>query len=176
MILGDPTLRSLAYANGWWLFWKSALAHVGIRGLRILKLLLTTKPEQRPIDVDKDLAIMRHNFVENALKMHRRIALILKDEGIIPVLMLQPLLALDREKPMPPIERELFEFNISSYQPNYEKFIRSARDTAAVYESAMAKELGAQFFELTGIFRDVPHQMYTDYCHLTPKGNRVGAE
>ncbi len=176
VIMGEPTLYSLAYANGWWLFRKSALFHVLGRGLRVLKLVVSGKTEPRPIDVSRDLALLPGVFQHNALAMHRRIALILRDLGIVPVFMLQPMLALDRDKPMPDIERDLFRFNLESYRPNYEEFLTQARDTVAKYESAMAQELGAEFIDLTGIYRQVPQQIYTDYAHLTPLGNELLAQ
>ena len=173
VIMGEPSVSALAYANGWWWFRRSALAHLVGRGLRVVKLIIKGKPEQAPVNVARDLAGLSQVFPQNALAMHRRIGLILKDVGVVPVFMLQPMLALERDKPMPEIERQLFEFNIESYRPNYEPFIHQARDTVSAYEQAMAEEIGAEFLDLTRIFRDVPGQIYTDYAHLTPEGNAL---
>lgn len=173
VIMGEPSVSALAYANGWWWFRRSALAHLVGRGLRVVKLIIKGKPEQAPVNVARDLAGLSQVFPQNALAMHRRIGLILKDVGVVPVFMLQPMLALERDKPMPEIERQLFEFNIESYRPNYEPFIHQARDTVAAYEQAMAEEIGAEFLDLTRIFQDVPGQIYTDYAHLTPEGNAL---
>ncbi len=173
VIMGEPSLYALAYANGWWLFRRSALVHVLGRGLRVVKLALKGRPQQTPVDVEQELAGLSQVFPRNALAMHRRIGLILKDEGVVPVFMLQPLLALERDKQMPDVEGQLFEFNIESYRPNYEAFIHQARDTVSAYERAMAEEIGAEFIDLTRIFRQESGQIYTDYAHLTPDGNAL---
>ena len=115
-------------------------------------------------------------FQGNALKMHRRIGLILRDEGVAAVFMVQPLLAVEREsKPMEGVEKKLFDFNISSYRPNYESFIRQARDAVVKYESAMAGEVGAEHIDLTRLFGGIRERTYTDYAHLTPLGNELVA-
>lgn len=177
VIMGDPTLGSLAYGNFWWFFRKSALAHVLGRSLRVVKLILSPKRPRPTIDVEKDMAGMQQVFPENALKMQRRIALILKDEKVVPVFMLQPMLALMRgQKPMSEIEQKLFDFNINSYSINYEPFILRARDYVVTQETAMANELGTNFIDLTGIYAGVPDQIFTDYAHLTPLGNELLAK
>jgi hypothetical protein len=177
IIMGDPTLGSLAYANFWWLFRKSALAHVVGRALRVVKLVIKPKAPRPTLDVDREMAGMEKVFPENALKMQRRIALILRDEHVVPVFLLQPMLALERgQKPMPEIEQKLFDFNINSYALNYEPFILRARDYVVTQETAMARELGASFIDLTGIYAGVPDQIFTDYAHLTPLGNELLAK
>ncbi len=126
VIMGEPTLYSLAYANGWWLFRKSALVHQLARGARNIKLMLAGHPEQKPMDVDRAVAGQERVFMRNALKMEERSGLILRNEGVVPVFMLQPLLILERNRPgMTGVERELFDFNVSSYLPNYEDLHRS---------------------------------------------------
>ena len=37
----------------------------------------------------------------------------------------------------------------------------------------MARDVGAHFIDLTGIYAGIPEQVYTDYCHLTPAGNTL---
>lgn len=175
-VMGDPTLSSLAYGIGWWAFRKSAAVHIAGRALRVVKLLLTPEEKQAPVDVGQALADLPAVFQHNALKMHRRIGLILRDEGVTAVFMVQPLLAVERDhKPMQGVEKKLFDFNISSYRPNYESFIRQARDTVVKYESAMAREVGAEHIDLTRLFGGIREQAYTDYAHLTPLGNEMVA-
>ncbi len=109
--------------------------------------------------------------------MHRRSGLILRDAGAIPVFMLQPMLILERNRPHPTeIERRLFEFNVASYLPNYEAFVTRAADFVREQETAMAKDVGGLFIDLTGIYHDTDQQAYTDYAHLTPLGNRMLAD
>jgi len=176
VVMGEPTLYSLAYANGWWLFRKSALVHLLARGARNVKLMLAGRPEQHPMDVARAVAGQERVFTKNALKMEERSGLILRNEGVIPVFMLQPLLILERDRPgMTGVERQLFDFNVSSYLPNYEDYITQAVKTVRVREAEMAAHVGGVFIDLTTIYKEVDGQVFTDYAHLTPLGNEVAA-
>ena len=124
------------------------------------------------MNVDSAMAGLAQTLPYNALKMHRRSGLILRDEGIVPVFMLQPMLILERgHKPMPPMEQKLFEFNVNSTLPGYEAYAHRAAQYIASQEQAMATNIGGEFIDLTGIYAGVPEQIYTDYVHLTPSGN-----
>ena len=114
--------------------------------------------------------------MKNALKMEERSGLILRNEGVIPVFMLQPLLILERNRPgMTGIERKLFDFNVSSYLPNYEDYITRAVKTVRVREAEMAEHVGGVFIDLTEIYQQADGQVFTDYAHLTPLGNQIAA-
>lgn len=173
LIMGDPTVYSLAYMDAWWLFRKSALANLTMRGLRGVRELVATRHATRtPVNVDEALQGLEDVFPRSALAIDRRIGLILRDAGVHAVFMLQPMLILERErKPMPPVERKLFDFEVASYLPNYETFLRRAVPYVSARERAMADAVGALFLDLTPIYATVPQQAYTDYCHLTPFGN-----
>jgi hypothetical protein len=174
VILGDPTLKSLAYGGGWWLFRKNALATVTGRALRTLSLLLSRQPRQAPIDVPQALAGLHDVFPRSALRMHHRIGLILRDEGVRAVFMLQPLLILERgHKPLTPVEQRLFDFNVTSDRPNAEAFMHAAVPFVREEEQHMAYELGATYLDLTGIYGATREQVYLDYCHLTAHGNAI---
>jgi lysophospholipase L1-like esterase len=173
-ILGDPTAASLIYADAWWLFRKNALAHVLGRALRTLKLLLASRPPHAPVDVTRSLAGLHDVFPRSALKMHRRIGLILRDEGVRAVFMLQPMVILEGgHKPLTPVEQRLFDFNVTSYRPNHDAFIRAAVPFMRDQEQQMAKQVGATYLDLTTIYGATREQAYTDYCHLTPLGNAI---
>lgn len=175
-ILGEPTVGSLAYANGWWLFRKSALVHQLAAGAKNLHLLLTKHGPRTPIDVGKAVASQARVFGENAFKMELRSGLILQSEGIIPVFVLQPMLILERNRVgMTGVERRLFDFNVSSYLPNYEQFITRAVETVRDRENPMAAQVGGLFIDLTPIYEESQGQIFTDYAHLTPLGNQVAA-
>lgn len=173
-ILGDPSVGSLVKANAWWFYRASPLAHVTIKALRNLVAIATAPEpgERTPMDVDRAMAGLEQNFPANALKMHRRSGLILQDEGVRPIFMLQPILALERgRKPLTAVEQQLFEFNLASYLPNYEPFLHRAADFVRAEEQKMAADVGGEFIDLTGIYAGVEEQIYTDYVHLTPRGN-----
>lgn len=177
VILGEPSLYSLAYANGWWLFRKSAFVHILAMGARNLKLALKSKGPREPINVDAAARIHRQVFAANALKMEERCGLILQREGVIPVFALQPLLILERDRRgMVGVERELFAFNVSSYLPTCEPLMHLAVETVRQDMSAMAPTVGGDFIDLTTIRESTEGQIFTDYAHLTPLGNRIGAD
>lgn len=173
-IMGEPTFRSLLAANGWWFFRKSALIHALGRGGRELALLLRGTPEQQPIDVDRALAAVERTFGDNALRMVRHTTLIARDEGIPTVFMLQPLLILERGRPgMEEMEKALLEFNVESTLPNYEQYMREAVPMISEMTREAVSETGAEYIDLTGIFREARGQIFTDYAHLTPEGNEI---
>jgi hypothetical protein len=174
VILGDPTTASLLYSGGWWLFRKNALGHVIGRALRVLKLVLAPRGPRAPVDVVTALAGLHDVFPRSALKMHRRIGLILRDERVRAVFMLQPMVILERgRKPLSPVEQRLFDFNVASYLPNYEAFIREAAAYVAGEEQQTAAQVGATYLDLTRVYATTREQAYTDYCHLTPLGNAI---
>jgi hypothetical protein len=134
--------------------------------------MVSPRRTPRPIQVDSALAGLQQVFPNNALKMHRRSGLILRDENVVPVFMLQPMLALERgHKPLTPMEQKLFDFDLQANRPNYEAYAHRAAQYIASQEQTMAKEIGGEFIDLTGIYAGVPEQIYTDYVHLTPAGN-----
>lgn len=174
VVMGKPTFYSLVYMDGWWLFRKSAFANVALRALRGLKKMLGPRPDRTPMDVAKAMEGLQQVFPRSALKMQRRSGAILRDEGVRAVFMLQPMLVLERDhKPMSPMEQKLFDFNVSSYLPNYETFMHQAVPYVRTQEEGMARAVGAQFIDLTEIYAGVPEQTYTDYCHLTPFANAL---
>lgn len=179
VIMGPPTLRSLASMNGWWLFRRSALAHALLRNARTVRTLLTPAPEQSPIDVEQALVQLEEIFAANALAMMERTALILQHEGIPALFMLQPLLILDRNRPgMEEMEERLLEFNVQSTLPNFEAFMHRAAPLVSAMSSESLTALGADYLDLTRLYWDgsVPGQVFTDYAHLTPEANRRLAE
>jgi hypothetical protein len=176
-IMGDPTLGSLLYGTGWWLFRKSAFIHEVARAASNVKLLLSRRPVRRPIDVDRAAAQHQQVYSNNALKMEERSGLIVRNEGAIPVFLLQPMLILERDRAgMTEIEQRLFQFNVDSYLPNYEGFVQRAAAYIRTRNSEMAAKVGGAFIDLTGIYKTTSGQIYTDYCHLTPLGNQIAAK
>ena len=176
VIMGAPTVRALIRMNGWWLFRKSAFAHVAIRsGRGLVTVLRGRQGEPHPILVDEALESLQVVFRNNALKMVERNALLLRREGIPALFMLQPMLVLERENlgRMPDIEQRLFEFNLESTQPNYEEYARRATPVVAGMVRETVEPLGGRFLDLTGIFKESNGQIFTDYAHLTPEGNQI---
>jgi hypothetical protein len=176
VIMGPPTVRSLIRMNGWWLFRRSAFAHVAIRaGQGLATVVRGRQGDTVPIMVDQAVESLQEVFRSNALTMIERNALILRREGIPALFMLQPMLILERENVdrMPEIERRLFDFNVGSTQPNYEEYMRRATPIVADMVRETVEPLGGRFLDLTGIFERSDGQIFTDYAHLTPEGNRI---
>jgi lysophospholipase L1-like esterase len=173
-IMGPPTLGSLASANAWWLYRKDPLSHVVIKTVRGISARRAPEEGRPPIEVDSALAGLREVFPRSAGKMHRRLALILRDEGVDAMFLLQPMLAMESgAKPLTPTEVELRRYMLASWLPRYDEYLRQAVGFVNAEESRMATELGAHYFDLTGIYAGVKEQIYTDYCHLTPLGNEL---
>ncbi|MGI9628604.1 MAG: hypothetical protein ACR2QM_17350, partial [Longimicrobiales bacterium] len=176
VIMGPPSLRALVYGNAWWLSRKSAFAYTAFRGAQTLGRLIRGKPQEDPIDVEQALRGVAETFPANALSMIERTALILRHEEVRGVFMIQPMLLLEEQSELVPLEQELFEFNVESYLPNYEDFIVRAVPLVSAMEEEAVTQLGGHFMDLTSIYAGIDGQVYTDYTHLTPLGNRVLAD
>lgn len=173
-IMGDPTLKSLAFQNFWWLYRKSALVHLVTREARKLGGLFRDRGSRRPLDVERSMAALQHVFPRNAMTMIDRYVRMVRDAGAIPVEIHQPMLILERDRPgLTGIERELFDYNVSSYLPNYEQFMRRATPWVTDTLGRVVRAAGGHFMDATGIYADATGQVFTDYCHLTPLGNEL---
>jgi hypothetical protein len=177
-IMGTPTLSSLVRMNAWWLFRKSAFAHVTGRALQALGPALRGGGPPSPMDPDSATAAATEVFDRNARKMIERSALILQHERIPSLFMLQPVLALERDRlaRMPGIERKLFDFNLTAERPGYEQYIRRIVPIVSERVRETVTPLGASYLDLTAIYDRPVGQVFTDYCHLTPTGNRLLAQ
>jgi lysophospholipase L1-like esterase len=178
-IMGDPTIASLIQANAWWFYRKSAFGYVTIRALRDLKTAVKTMISRatRPAMVVPDaLAGLHDVFPRNALKMVERNVMLVRNEGATPVLVLQPMLILERDRSgMPEIEKKLFDFDVQSLLPNYESFIHQAVPWVSDTARKVVEGKGGVFMDATGIFHDAQGQIFTDYVHLTPHANELVA-
>jgi hypothetical protein len=175
-IMGPPTLRSLFVANFWWFYRTSAAVHVSARLARDLAQALRNY-EQYPVDVDEAMAALKTTFAANALPIVERNVLLTEAAGVEAVFVLQPLLILERDRPgLSGIEKELFDYNVSSYLPNWEEFMNQAvAHTSGLAHEAVERR-GGNYLDANGIFRDATVQIFTDYAHLTPSGNRILSE
>jgi hypothetical protein len=175
VIMGPPTLYSLAYMDAWWLYRKSALAHLVIEAARSAKWLVFPPPKNRqPLNVEQALAVHRTVFEHSALPMIDRIAVLLKHEGVHAVFMQQPQLILERGRTqMPAIEHRLFDFDVASWWPGWEEFMHRAVPETSERVRQVVQADGEAYLDLTGIFRDMQGQVFTDYAHLTPAANRL---
>lgn len=180
VIMGEPTLRALGTANLWWLSRRSAFVHLALRQGRTAKNAVTavlSPPDRTPLDVERSLAGLQRTFQANALKMVERNVRTLSAEGVVPVFVLQPMLILERERSgrgMPPVEQQLFRFNVDSYLPNYEPLMKRAVPFVSRRTRETVHAAGGVYVDATPVFSPADtQQIFTDYAHLTPYGNRV---
>lgn len=172
VIMGDPTFGALVQANGWWIARKSAFAYLGFRTAQSLGAALSRPGNRAPLDIEACTAGLKRNLPQNALAMWRRMALILKGEGVTGVFMLQPLLMLEQERPgLTPIEKQLSEYNVQSWLPGHDEYVRIVTPWISDTARKTLSPLGGHFLDLTWIFRGSEGQIFTDYAHLTPRGN-----
>jgi hypothetical protein len=176
-MLDEPTASAWLSYTGWWLFRKSHLVHLGGRTVQPLWLQVRKIGKPRNvIDIDQALRDLQTNAQRNFVKMIERSALILHHEKVVPVFTLQPELVFRQQKVLSPLERQIYQELDSEWQVNFVEFKNRARPIVADYAREAAEKGGGLFFDLTDIFGGIDDDVYTDYCHLTPTGNKRLAE
>jgi hypothetical protein len=73
-------------------------------------------------------------------------------------------------------ERQIYRELDTEWQENFVEFKNRARPVVTEYARRAAEGSGALFFDLTDVFGGMEDDVYTDYCHLTPMGNKRLAE
>jgi len=176
--MAEPTLSAWLYYSGWWLFRKSHFVHLAGRALNnTSQLIRAASRGARPrLDVETALTNLRVNAENNFVKMVERNGLILAHEGVVPVFALQPEIAFRQSKKFSPLEQQIYDEMNTYWAENYIDFKNRARRVVIEYLERATKATGATFMDLTDVFDGVEEDVYTDYCHLTPIGNRTLAE
>jgi hypothetical protein len=173
-IMGPPTFGALVQANGWWISRKSAAAYLAFRTVQQVGQLLSRPGDRPPIPVDECFATFQRTFPSNALAMWRRSATLLRSEGVDGIFMLQPMLMLERDRQtLTPVERQLLTFDVTAWPTGREPYIRRAAPWASDTAQRTIEATGQHYLDLTGAFRDVTFQAFTDYAHLTPEANEL---
>lgn len=176
-MLDSPTVAAWLQYTGWWLFRKSHMVHVAGRTLQpVWQQARKVGRARARIDVDAALKELRVNAEVNFVKMIERSALIVRHEKVVPVFTLQPELVLQQQKVLSPLERQIYQELDTEWQVNFVEFKNRARPIVTQYARTAAEGAGALFFDLTDIYGGVADDVYTDYCHLTPIGNKRLAE
>jgi lysophospholipase L1-like esterase len=176
-MLDEPTLGAWLSYSGWWLFRKSHMAYVAGRTAQpIWQQVRKIGRSRAVIDVEQAMQDLRVNAEANFVKMIERSALILRHEKVVPVFTLQPELVFEQSKVLSPLEQAIYEELDSEWQVNFVEFKNRARPVVTEYARRAAEGSGALFFDVTDVFGGMPEDAYTDYCHLTPMGNKRLAE
>ena len=142
---------------------------------------LNSTPEFGPVTMSDLTVAEQAQFVRSRSQIGyyahtaRQINRILTLDSVTPLFLLQPVLLLS-QKPFTESEKRLYQWN------------RRLRRKGGVYNDEqlyplMAEDMrrassqdGFRFEDLTGTFDETREQAFTDYCHLTPAGNRMLAD
>jgi lysophospholipase L1-like esterase len=177
VFLGPPTFNALARYTGWWLFRKSHFAHLAGRALRNATSITQPTGEGRvKINVEATLRSVEDNGRRNFAKMVARNSLILANEGVDAIFALQPEIAFKQSKIWSPLEEEIYQDMVHHWPEGFIEFKNRARPKVLAILDEAASVGGAQALDLTDIYGSLAETAYTDYCHLTPDGNRVLAD
>lgn len=176
VFMGEPTLRAWASYTAWWLVRKSAFFHMAGHAGRNLWHLLTAERGENTIDVDRALENLRDNARRNWVQMVERNGLILDREGVDAIFALQPEIAFRQGKTFSELEETIYQEMLTHWPENYIDFKNRARPVVLELLREATAGTGAHPADLTDIYGEVEGDVYTDYCHLTPLGNRVLAE
>lgn len=178
LYLDEPSLKAWVSYTGFWLYRKS---HVVYLAGKKLPLLWSAIPNLRSqpraqLDVEEALRNLQVNAERNFLRMVERDALILKQEGIVPVFTLQPDLLFEQRKVLTDFEQRL-SAEIDRAQPvNYRQFKNRARPIVSDKLRQVAGEQDVPYIDMTDIFGEIQEDAFTDDCHLTPIANKTVAE
>ncbi len=177
LYMGPPTIEAWMGYSGWWLFRKSHFVHLASKTLRPIWIAIKSAGQDRVhIDVDSALHNLEINAKANFMKMVERNSLILRHEGVAPVFVLQPEIVFTQSKVLSPLERQIYEELDQQWQENFVEFKNKARPRVVEYLQQSTTRTGSVFLDTTDIFGGLEEDAYTDYCHLTPRGNKRLAE
>ena len=177
LYIGPPTIEAWMGYSGWWLFRKSHFVHLASKTLRPIWIAIKSAGQDRVhIDVDSALHNLEINAKANFMKMVERNSLILRHEGVAPVFVLQPEIVFTQSKVLSPLERQIYEELDQQWQENFVEFKNKARPRVVEYLQQSTTRTGSVFLDTTDIFGGLEEDAYTDYCHLTPRGNKRLAE
>ena len=177
LYLGEPTVNAWVQYTGWWLFRKSHLVHLAAKTVRPIWVAMTMIGRKRAhIEVDDALANLEVNAKSNFLKMVERDALILRQEGVQAVFVLQPELVFKQSKVLTELERNIYRELDQQWQENYVEYKNKAKALVVDLLTQRAAETNSIFLDMTDPFGGLNGDAYTDYCHLTPLGNKRLAE
>lgn len=177
LFMGEPTFEAWGKFSGWWLFRRSHFVHVAAKVIRPMWLTVTRVGQGRThINVTEAIANLKESGPKNFVKMIERNGLLLRHEGVRAVFAIQPEISFKQSKRLSPLERDIYNEMENHWQENFVTFKNEARPLVTNMVRDAAEKTGAGFVDLTDIYGDVEGDVYTDYCHLTPLGNRKLAE
>jgi hypothetical protein len=90
-------------------------------------------------------------------------------DGVRRLFLLQPEIVMDRTKPLTVIERAVRNHMHTTNLGHEHNLFRLIEERG----EALRAERGFPFYSFLNIFEGVEDEVYTDYCHMTPVGNRL---
>jgi lysophospholipase L1-like esterase len=177
LFMGEPNMNALSGYTGWWLFRKSHFVHLTGKTIRPIWLSIKNRGRERAyIDVESALDNLVVNAQGNFIKMVERNSLILEHEGVVPVFVLQPEIIFEQSKEFTELEELIYQEMNEHWQVNYSEFKNKAKPIVTRYLVNATAETGSVFYDMTDVFGTLNEDAYTDYCHLTPSGNKTLAD
>jgi lysophospholipase L1-like esterase len=105
----------------------------------------------------------------------RRIHRVAQLEGVRSIFLLQPQLVFSH-KPFTDSEKRLYEYHRKVSGPLFLYVYEQLYPEISRRMTAAAAQDGFEFLDMTDAFDSSSEQTFTDYCHMTPAGNRLIAE
>ena len=139
------------------------------------------QPVPTPVRLEDLTPTLQQRARENAAKgvyymqMADRLHNALAHEGVEALFSMQPELILS-QKPLTPVEAKFADYykKISGRYVTY--MYENLRPEISRQMSESAARNGYAYVDLVDTFREVMDKTFTDYCHLTPRGNELLAE
>jgi len=108
-------------------------------------------------------------------RVARQIFRITTLDGVVPVFLLQPILILS-QKSFTATERQMFDYDRASGGSLYSYLFPEAYHRLGMEMSEAARLDGFTFVNFERAFDQTNDQTFTDFAHLTPRGNEILAE
>jgi hypothetical protein len=173
----EPTVDAWMSYTGWWLFRKSHFVHVAALAVNPIWLQIKMIGHKRSeMNVNESLENLRINAKNNFVKMVERNSLILAHEHVVGVFTVQPETVFQQSKVFTELEQNIFDEINTVWAKNYVEFKNKARPIVMEDMTEATNSTGSIFIDMTDIFGGMKEDAYTDYCHLTPMGNKRFAE
>jgi lysophospholipase L1-like esterase len=175
--MAEPTFAAWAGYTGWWLFRSSHFVHLaGKSFLPVWQYVRSIGQPRVKMDIETALANLKENAMNNFVKMVERNSLLLKHEGVAAVFTLQPELIFRQSKQFTAFEQDLLNEMNERWQEGLAEFKDKARPLVVGFLDEATAKTGSHFINLTDPFGGMSEDAFTDYCHLTPEGNKRLAE
>jgi lysophospholipase L1-like esterase len=187
-LLANPSSgRSLLFFTATWLkansdLFRSLADHLNSRSI----IARNTNREERPGFADPVLLSeltseeqaqfdIAETQVDEYTHVARQIYRILDLDGVRAVFLMQPVTILSH-KPLTESEQRIRAHTLKIYGPPLAYTFEQLYPRVASQMDSAAQEDGFAFLDLTSVFDTTSEQTFSDYCHLTPEGNKVIAE